>query len=169
MTKLYRYIPKNCEQCGKYYLAGFYKTKFCGMKCQAKARIGLPNKSAVKEFCKSGHDLSIHRKVQNNGKKYCSQCNNDRNRGYKLKKNYGMTEADFEVMLASQNRCCAICGTDDHNSRNWHIDHDHATGKVRGILCGGCNHGLGNFIDNVKLLIKAAMYLVRHNVQNCIA
>lgn len=41
-----------------------------------------------------------------------------------------------------------------------HIDHDHTTGKIRGTLCRGCNHGLGNFCDNPQLLIAAAKYLL---------
>lgn len=114
-------------------------------------------------FCKKGHDLSITRKVQSSGKKYCSQCNNLRNRPYKLKLKYGITEEQFLEILKSQNNVCDLCGSDEYRGKNWCVDHNHETGKVRGILCSPCNLGLGQFKDNIKLLELGIKYLERHN------
>jgi hypothetical protein len=58
---------------------------------------------------------------------------------------------------------CQICGT---NLKPFHIDHDHKTNEIRGLLCRACNHGLGNFKDNPKLLIKAANYLIDKAAQS---
>ena len=76
---------------------------------------------------------------------------------------YGISPAEAEAMLAGQNSRCAICSTDTPDGRgHWHLDHDHATGKVRGFLCKGCNNGLGFFRDDPLRLELAAAYLRRH-------
>jgi len=76
---------------------------------------------------------------------------------------YGITSEEFDAMLASQGGGCAICGTADWLSRGKgpHTDHDPAIGRtaVRGILCGACNNGLGNFGDDPARLRAAADYL----------
>lgn len=77
----------------------------------------------------------------------------------RLKNKYGMTLADFDTLLLKQNGVCAICEGEKGKGRHWHIDHDHATGAVRGILCNRCNTGLGSFRDNVRSLMRAAAYL----------
>ena len=58
------------------------------------------------------------------------------------------------------NGLCAICGA-ARGKRNHALDHDHATGRLRGILCGPCNAGIGMFRDNIDLLRKAIEYLER--------
>ncbi len=66
-------------------------------------------------------------------------------------------------MLASQDGKCAICGTTDTGKHmNFCIDHDHATGKIRSLLCNFCNAGLGHFRDNPQLLRKGADYIIKH-------
>ena len=73
---------------------------------------------------------------------------------------YGITLEDYNILLANQNGCCAICGTVKNGKRmNFVIDHNHETGKVRGLLCTQCNAGIGNFKENLLSLSKAAEYL----------
>lgn len=78
---------------------------------------------------------------------------------------YGITEADYYAMLRAQDYRCPICGTTEpggqgrNRSSGWHIDHDHKTGKVRGLLCHNCNIGLGNFKDSTTALAAAIEYL----------
>ncbi len=79
-----------------------------------------------------------------------------------LLRSYGMTEADYEQLEANQNDCCAICGEHkDAATRYLCVDHDHKTGKIRGLLCTKCNVGLGAFRDSPETLIKASEYLIR--------
>ncbi len=73
---------------------------------------------------------------------------------------YGMTPADYKRMLADQNGCCAICGTEARH--HLHVDHDHTTGLVRGLLCRGCNNALGNVNDSIERLESAIRYLRHH-------
>ena len=66
----------------------------------------------------------------------------------KLKYYYDLTTDDYNELLQNQGGCCAVCGK--HQSklkRRFDIDHDHTTGKVRGLLCGGCNRHLELFIN----------------------
>ncbi len=85
-------------------------------------------------------------------------------REYWLKKNYGITQADFLRMLAEQNGGCDICARPDGDGykEKLHVDHNHTTGKVRGLLCYFCNAGLGNFMENEARLAKAVEYLRKH-------
>lgn len=85
----------------------------------------------------------------------------------KLKRVYGITVDDYYRMLENQGGGCAICGTRVPSQRArkyvttemFFVDHCHATGKVRGLLCGKCNRGLGYFEDNPSRLEMAASYL----------
>ena len=78
-----------------------------------------------------------------------------------LKRRYGITIEEADALLEQQHGRCAICGVAEGDSRGFrlHIDHNHATGVVRGILCHLCNSGLGHFRDNPEFLTKAIAYL----------
>lgn len=71
---------------------------------------------------------------------------------------YGMTEDDYEQMRLEQNGCCACCG---RPQLLLHVDHDHYTDKVRGLLCTQCNAGIGLLGDTVAALYAALRYLQR--------
>ncbi|SRR6266536_2720793 len=75
--------------------------------------------------------------------------------------NYGITEEQWAAMLAAQDEKCAICRTDEWPGKDNrpHADHDHVTGRFRGILCGDCNLGLGKFHDDPARLQAAIGYL----------
>jgi transposase len=73
-----------------------------------------------------------------------------------LKKSYGMTLEEFEKIQVEQDNLCSICGQHRENfSKNFSVDHDHSTGKNRGLLCNTCNTLLGCAKDNVFILINA--------------
>jgi hypothetical protein len=82
---------------------------------------------------------------------------------YRNRINYGLEPEQFEAMLIAQDRRCKICNEKDPLGQWGHrvlnVDHCHKTGKVRGLLCVKCNHGLGNFKDTPTLLRRAADYL----------
>lgn len=82
-----------------------------------------------------------------------------------LRREYGISEEDFERMSLAQGGVCAIC-REPEKKLYWQgtplrlcVDHDHSTGVPRALLCSGCNVGLGSFRDNPELLMKAAEYL----------
>ena len=74
---------------------------------------------------------------------------------------YGMTIEEWDELFIAQGAKCAICGTHNLGKRQWHTDHCHETGKVRGILCMQCNAMLGFSKDNVTVLNNAIEYLER--------
>lgn len=111
------------------------------------------------EFPRSRNDSGGHGR-------YCKPCHNARGveskqrlhggtREYHLRRRYGIGQADFRKMLWAQGGVCDICGAPDPQ----HVDHDHRTGEVRGILCFNCNGGLGQFRDNPEFLAGAITYL----------
>jgi 5-methylcytosine-specific restriction endonuclease McrA len=80
-----------------------------------------------------------------------------------LKRKYGMTLEQYQAMLDSQGGGCLICGRPPRDDISLHVDHDHSTGNVRGILCFCCNNALADFQDNPELLRKAASYVTSHD------
>jgi hypothetical protein len=82
----------------------------------------------------------------------------ERIRAYKLMERYGITPEQFDEAMAEQEGRCKICGQEFIEVP--HADHDHVTKRFRGLLCRGCNHGLGNFEDEVDRLLSAAIYLI---------
>lgn len=77
---------------------------------------------------------------------------------YHINREFGMSKLEYELTLSYQKGVCAICKRSPRG-RVLHVDHDHVTGKVRGLLCDNCNHGLGKFKDSPGLLRIAADYL----------
>lgn len=89
--------------------------------------------------------------------------NVDKNRDTVYKHRYGITLEDYNRMFLDQNGCCAIC--EKHQSefdKRFAVDHDHETGKVRGLLCSYCNKLLGLALDKPELLIASANYLEKY-------
>lgn len=102
--------------------------------------------------------------------RYCRECASKRSKEYNatgkwhgrhLERTYGISKAEYESILASQGGCCAICKIPPTN-RRFHVDHDHDTNVVRGILCNGCNTALGGMRDNPAILRAGADYLEKH-------
>jgi hypothetical protein len=76
-----------------------------------------------------------------------------------LRRKYGISMEEYDRILFAQKEKCAICRRRPEKERRLAVDHDHATGKVRGLLCGKCNMGLGYFDDTAERLDAAAAYL----------
>ena len=79
-----------------------------------------------------------------------------------LKVRYNLTEEQVIEMHNKQEGLCAICGS-TISKCNQHIDHDHKTGKIRGLLCSRCNHAIGYFNDNPEYMEAGAKY-IRNNL-----
>lgn len=83
----------------------------------------------------------------------------DRGRRKHQLKQYGLTQADYDTMVLTQENKCGICGTSDE-TRRLSVDHCHLTGRVRGLLCNNCNRSLGMLGDTVESIQKVLSYLL---------
>jgi hypothetical protein len=82
-----------------------------------------------------------------------------RTRHKELRRRYGITLAEYEARLAAQGSRCACCGSEDPGGPSFRVDHDHATGAIRGLLCNRCNSGIGMLGDTPEGVAKALTYL----------
>ncbi len=146
-------ITKVCVQCKKEKGGGAFVLLGNGRyldKCKACAR------AAASEI-QAAHNLSREiaeeeRRKKNEKGRIWRENNKEHSRRHKAWVRYGLSESEHEDLI----KCCAICGATDRLV----IDHDHATGQVRGILCHKHNLGLGLFGDDQGLLIRAVYYLM---------
>lgn len=105
---------------------------------------------------------------------YCKPCHNARgnaakekiggSRTYHLKRRYGISAEEADEMLKAQGGVCAICRV----APAVHVDHDHATGVVRALLCFNCNGGLGQFKDDPHVLRAAADFVQFHAISQLV-
>lgn len=93
------------------------------------------------------------------------QRNPRKTKSYQLKRLYGLTLEDFDAMLESQGGVCGCCGNEfsTQHKRDMMVDHDHGTGRFRGIVCAKCNYILGRHGHDIAILHKAVAYLERLN------
>lgn len=157
-------------------------TKSCG--CIRKPNlVGLENKHGIVinkvrnqmwtikcKHCGEEH-IQNQREIRNNA--HSMACSKYRPSNYSglekrdgiIRNQYGITLAQYNEMLEAQDYKCAICGNEDEvEGRRLAIDHCHTTGKIRGLLCGKCNRGLGLFYDNTTALAKAIKYLTKEKL-----
>ncbi len=87
-------------------------------------------------------------------RQWCKPCYNESTRNAKYMKRYGISATQADKM---KERGCEVCGDD----KKLVIDHNHTTGEVRGVLCHGCNTGIGHLGDNPERLEAAVVYLMR--------
>lgn len=166
-----------CPICGKerefasksyFYKARKYNKacKSCSNSIQLGGKGNLYNESGERLCidCNNYKPVSeFHKNKKNHTNSVCINCGKERSKTYhksyyKYEK-YGITKKYFDNIQEAQLGKCAICNTSI--LQEGHIDHCHTTGKVRGILCGKCNKGLGLFNDNVNYLTNAIKYLTK--------
>ena len=127
---------KKCSKCKKVYPASkeyFHRRK--------KGKYGLDS------WCKNCHKIS-HKEIH-------------------IRKTYGITLDKLREMLIKQNYRCTICGRyfdeiKKLSHKHINIDHDHKTGKIRGVLCASCNRMIGFGFDNPFIFVSAIKYVKKH-------
>lgn len=129
----------------------------CTLCKQEKEIVNFPavkpkvNKRGFSSLCRPCHRRATKASAARYPEKLAA-----RKRRYQVRK-YGLTLDQHAAMLRAQDGRCAICLTKP--SVDLCIDHDHATGRVRGLLCGRCNKALGGFKDDQDALLRALKYL----------
>ena len=116
--------------------------------------------------CNRTKRLGLFYKVKSNKDGYANRCKSctrksttRRNQRSTLVAKYGITLAEFDAMLAHQDGKCYICHM-NQGKKHLSIDHDHATGEVRGLLCQPCNRFLGRISDRPEAGIRVTTYLM---------
>ncbi len=127
---------KSCPECGESDRQKFYLDKN-GNKSNARC------KECHKAYCKK----NWHSKTR------------EQKQASRVRAMYGIEPEQYLKMYNDQKGCCAICGEEPSTQRGLHLDHCHETGKVRGLLCHGCNVGIGSLRDDPDILKKALDYL----------
>lgn len=144
-------MTRQCKRCDlEKPLTEFYKDK--GFKC------------GYKSICKACKDAltmewrALNRERYNESQRKQHKKHYTRNRLYR----YKLDPEEYKRMFEAQGNKCAICDKGPTKKRALAIDHNHETGKVRGLLCYGCNRALSAF-DNLELFNKIRAYLDKNN------
>lgn len=135
-------------------------TKRCP-KCDADLPVdqfgkNRSTKDGLTQYCRPHWNEIAHRWRKRNPERHKEFVRNAT-----LKSTYGITADEYDTMLAAQGGGCAICGA-AAGKRRLSVDHDHATGAVRAILCTPCNAMLGSSGDNIVRLQQGIDYLMEH-------
>jgi hypothetical protein len=171
-------------------LASTITPKYCSKECMWAGKRKYDDKPDELECRKCGKvkpttDYHPHSGIARGYQYWCKECTRHERaeraktptdpqltRKYKLKR-YGITPEDYTALYEQQQGRCAICHVQkepwtpmshSERSRFLVVDHNHSTGKIRGLLCGGCNTGIGQFKENPEALGLAAVYLRSHQV-----
>lgn len=132
----------------------------CKACCQARARARYPlvRKQRI-AAAQKWREANPERYNENQRRMRSTPEGKERQRAGHLKRKYGITIEQYDELLARQGGGCAICGREPRPESSLHLDHDHESGALRGILCFRCNNALGDFDDDVSLLRAAVGYL----------
>lgn len=156
-------LRERCKACIKEYQQVWRAANLDVIKAKAKARRQTPEFKARKK--------ELNRRAQENYRKRIGdaayrEMNRRKAVEARLRKAYGLTLADLDRMLEEQNHVCRICKRAlTPTYRN--VDHDHQTGRIRGLLCSRCNTGLGNFKDNAQVIEAAIRYVAQQKGVPC--
>lgn len=149
---------RQCTSCGK------YKSLKSGFYINGGGRKGY---NAICKMCRSAQQQVYYIKHKAEYLARSKRYRLEKATQYKvsmrrcnLRSEYGISLEDYNILKKNQKGRCAICNK--KYSKTLLVDHDHKTGRVRGLLCRKCNTGLGQFCDNPKLLWQACLYM-----ENC--
>ena len=181
---------KTCTKCGKVKpLEGFYKRRASkdglALVCKECARTRAekwyadnPERAAAtrrKYRAEHKEDAMAHKqkwyadnpeRARAESREYYAN-NKDRHRNNRLQYAYGISLAEYDAMLEAQDGVCALCGkTPEENGHRLFVDHDHETGRIRGLLCRVCNASLGGLGDTLEAIERVLDYLIARPNEN---
>ncbi|MGI5351251.1 endonuclease VII domain-containing protein [Streptomyces sp. CA-250714] len=145
-----------CRQCAREYAKQWDKRKR-----HERRLLKYPPTPAGYKLCRSCGQVKPHSEWHRNAtasdglSTRCKQCKATEGRAGHLKRKYGMTVEGRQALVDEQFGICPICLRPDPE----HVDHDHETGRVRGVLCFSCNAALGQFRDRPDVMRRAAAYV----------
>ncbi|MFJ8023865.1 endonuclease VII domain-containing protein [Streptomyces sp. NPDC096311] len=151
-------LQVRCRECVAEYSAAHYRRRREVLGKTVREKVDLP---AGHKLCRTCGEVKPHSEWHRNSSAsdglstQCKACRAIRGREDHLKRQYGLTEAERDEMVASQMGLCVIC----LKAPAVHVDHCHETGRVRGVLCFNCNSAIGKLGDDPDAVRRAAAYL----------
>lgn len=176
------YVQIQCHRCGiEHWLlkSQYNRSKtgahYCSVEChnqaQQEARRRSDSGEKLCNGCRRYLPLTeFHKRSgKTNCRARCKECNQRRHRERLLKLQYSVTIEDYEQMLNRQDGKCAICGQTERelafgrkSVRRLCVDHNHVTGKARGLLCRKCNSGVAMLGDDLSAIQRAYQYMRKY-------
>lgn len=157
-----RKIPR--DQIKENKVIPLFKDKICtkclekkDIDCFARDKYRKTGFSYKCKVCRNSDQLERAREWRKNNREKIK----DKDIWYKRKYEFNITKEEYYKILLKQNNSCAICKKthDSDSHKRMHIDHNHVSKKIRGLLCFTCNVGLGLFKDNITVIKNAIEYL----------
>jgi hypothetical protein len=151
---------RTCKVCGEIkpknqFAPQGYQCRQCRTKRQRAYYAALPPKTA--EERKKAVETTRRWRERN------LEVVREKSRIAHIKRKFGLSAEEYDRMLQEQNGVCAICGMKCKTGFNLAVDHNHDTGKIRGLLCKNCNTALGLLKENPENMLKAIEYLRQHS------
>jgi hypothetical protein len=160
-----------CKECMKLRSTASYRKRMAEQGKTVRDRRIAPSGKRWCPDCESfkpTDDFPLNRASKTGFATYCKPCHNLRTRKnvtknhgstreFHLRRRYGIGQAEVDQMLTQQHGKCVGCGKPDPG----HVDHDHSTDEVRGMLCFNCNQALGNVRDNINVMYRLIAYLMK--------
>jgi len=154
-------VRSQCKDCCKKK----YKPNKEKVRIKNKAWV-LKNPDKISAQNKRHRDNPLYKdKIKTYMKQYREEHKEELNKNNKwsqIKSLYGLSKNDWELLWSEQNGCCAICGKKFKSYAGADTDHDHKTGKGRGLLCRRCNSAIGQFNDDIELMKLAIKYILKY-------
>jgi hypothetical protein len=151
-------LQVHCRECVAKYSAAHYRRRREAMGKPVREQVNVPTGF---KLCRTCGEIKPHSEWHRNASASdglstrCRACRAVQGRQGHLKRQYGITEAERDGLIASQGGVCCIC----LSALPEHVDHCHKTGRVRGVLCFSCNAALGQFKDRPDAIRRAAAYV----------
>ncbi|MEU3839903.1 endonuclease VII domain-containing protein [Streptomyces sp. NPDC028635] len=151
-------LQVDCRECVAEYSAIRYRLRREAMGSPVREKADVPQGH---KLCRACGEIKPHSDWHRNATASdglatrCKACRAALGREQHLKRQYGITEAERDALIAAQCRVCCICLA----APPAHVDHCHETGRVRGVLCFSCNAALGQFKDRPDVIRRAAAYV----------
>ncbi|MFD5836918.1 endonuclease VII domain-containing protein [Streptomyces collinus] len=151
-------LQVHCRECVAKYSAAHYRRRREAVGKPVRERVDVP---AGYKLCRTCGEIKPHSEWHRNAtasdglSTRCKACRAVQGRQGHLRRQYGITEAERDGLIASQAGVCCIC----LSAVPEHVDHCHKTGRVRGVLCFSCNAALGQFKDRPDAIRRAAAYV----------
>lgn len=152
---------RTCKICKEYKdISNFQPKGYQCKECRAEKQRAYWASLPIEVRRKRQMSLEAQKRYRQNNLEKTKQMSRE---GH-IRRKFGLTVEEYESMLNSQNKVCAICKQDCNTGNRLAVDHNHKTGKIRGLLCKNCNTSIGLLKENINVLENAIIYLSFHEI-----